>query len=450
MNELATAKAIASGALPSPQRIGDSSLVSLRISGTGAAERPALGELVWRDPKIWLTSETIARCSGLSVILDHPASSSLNPAEFAARSVGSVLYPYIADRAGVENIDGPDLWGIARLFLDPDQVAALPDMSTSPSVTFTATDGNQTITLPDGQKCLAESSPSLIDHVAIVTDGAGVWDKRGINSGVRSDSRKGTQSMPDENEGGGNIDPLMTGFMDALDKKLDPLMKRMDALEAQKGAGVLSDAATRRDEEQREWLKRDPEECARDDAEEATEREKMEKAGEPKEVAADKARGARKDRMTKRRNDAARGRSAADAEAERKNRGECADAQARADSAAVAFGERSPPPMSGEKSVAYRQRLLGRFQRHSPDFKNIDLYAINDATLLSGIETRIYADAVKASAVATLPDVLTYTTRAGEGGHQITEARGKHTFIADLKRDSMRVTKFNTPERGAH
>jgi hypothetical protein len=40
MNELETAKAIASGALPSPQRLADSSLVALRISGTGAAERP--------------------------------------------------------------------------------------------------------------------------------------------------------------------------------------------------------------------------------------------------------------------------------------------------------------------------------------------------------------------------------------------------------------------------
>jgi hypothetical protein len=446
MNELETAKAIATGALPSPQRIGDSSLVALRISGTGAAERPSLGELVWRDPEIWLSPETISRCNGLSVILDHPASSSLNPAEYAARSVGSVLYPYIADRAGTENTDGPDLWGIARLFLDPEQVAALPDMSTSPSVTFTGADGNQMITLPDGQRCLVEGSASLIDHVAITTECGGVWDKGLPNSGIRSDSKG--KPMTTENEGGGNIDPLMTGFMDALDKKLDPLVKRMDALEAQKGAGTLSDAASRRDEEQREWLKRDPEECARDDSEEAAEREKMEAAGEPKEVAADKARGARKDRMAKRRNDAARSRSASDAEAERKNRGECADAQARADRAAVAFGERSPPPMSGENSVAYRQRLLGRFQRHSPDFKDVDLYAINDATLLSGVETRIYADAVKASAVATLPDTLTYVTRAGEGGHQITEARGKHTFIADLKRDSMRVTKFNTPEHG--
>ena len=83
-------------------------------------------------------------------------------------------------------------------------------------------------------------------------------------------------------------------------------------------------------------------------------------AGEPEEVAADKARGARKDKMAKRRADAMRGRSAADAEAERKNEGERADAQARCDAVATHFGETAPPPMSGELALDYRKRLLRR------------------------------------------------------------------------------------------
>jgi colicin import membrane protein len=98
MNESEAAGAIACGAMPSPTRFGNSVLVALRISGTGAAVRPSIGETVWRDPAIWLSEATIARCAGLPVILDHPAKS-LDTEEFAARSVGAILFPYVADRA---------------------------------------------------------------------------------------------------------------------------------------------------------------------------------------------------------------------------------------------------------------------------------------------------------------------------------------------------------------
>jgi colicin import membrane protein len=353
-----------------------------------------LGELCWRDPSVWLSAETLARVAGLRVILDHPAS--LTATEYAARSVGSILFPYIAGRDGVENTDGPDLWGIGRVFLSPDQVAALPDMSTSPSVTFTGTDGNQMIELPDGQKCLVEASPSLIDHVAIVTDDAGVWDKGMPNSGIRADSTQGNHSMSDENNGG-NIDLLMSRFNDALDKKLDPLTKRMDALEARKAEETKNDAKSRRGSERDLWEREDAAQCVRDDAAEQADIDRMRIAGEPQEVAEDKARKARKDAMAKRRADAARTRSAADAEADRKNESARADAQARADAVAATFGEQSPPPMSGELALDYRKRLLRRFQTHSPQFRDADLHAIADAVAFAGVESVIYADAVKAS-----------------------------------------------------
>ena len=449
MNELETAKAIASGALPSPQRISDSSLVALRISGTGAAERPALGELVWRDPAIWLSPETVARCNGLSVILDHPASASLNPAEYAARSIGAILYPYIADRSGVANTDGPDVWGVARVFLSEEQVAALPDMSTSPSVTFTKTAGNQMIELPDGRRCLVEGSPQLIDHVAITTDCGGVWDKKLPNSGVRSDSNKGTKTMPDENEGGGNIDLLLTRFGERLDSKLDPITKRLDALETRP---VMSDATRRRDAERDAWMKEDAAQCARDDADEAADITKMTTAGESEEVATDKARKSRKDRMDKRRADASRSRSASDAEAERRNEGERADAQARADHAAAAFGERAPPPMSGELSLEYRKRLLRRFQRHCPDFASVDLNTIADSTLLSGIETRVYADAIEVSKSREFlanTDKLRKFTRTDDSGHRITEWHGRDSIFKTFSAPVMAVTKFNTADHGS-
>ena len=131
MNELETAREIASGALDSPQRVGNSSLVSLRVSGTGLAARPALREMVFRDPNVWLSPETLSRCAGLPIVIDHPKGS-LTPSEYEARNVGSILYPYIADRSGIQNATGPDLWGIGRLFLDPDQIAALPDLRYQP------------------------------------------------------------------------------------------------------------------------------------------------------------------------------------------------------------------------------------------------------------------------------------------------------------------------------
>jgi hypothetical protein len=447
MNELETAKAIASGAIPSGQPIGNSSLVALRISGTGAAARPALGEWCWRPPQVWLSAETLARVAGLPVVIDHPRRE-LDATQYAARSIGAILYPYVADRSGVENTEGPDLWGIARVFLDPDQIAALPDLSTSPMVTFDGTEGNQTITLPDGRRCLVEAAPQTIDHVAIVTDGAGVWDKNLQNSGIRSDS-KGKNSMAGENEDG-NIDLLLTRFGDTLDKKLDPIVKRLDALETPKPAPTMSDAQKRRDAERAEWMKADAAACQRDDAEEGAEMARMVAAGEPEEVAADKARGARKDRMKRRDSqDLTIGRrSASDAVAERRESEERAQAQARADSAAQAFGESAPPPMTAERAFDYRKRLLRPFQKHSATFKEVDLYTVSDAATLAGIESVIYADAVKASkSPEVLNGFMRQIKRTNDSGHQITEWFGPDTIFKRFSAPIMAVTQFNVPAR---
>jgi hypothetical protein len=42
----------------------------------------------------------------------------------------------------------------------------------------------------------------------------------------------------------------------------------------------------------------------------------------------------------------------------RRGRNELADAQIKADSVFSAFGQRAPSPLSGEKPLAYRRRLL--------------------------------------------------------------------------------------------
>ena len=446
MNETETARAIASGALPSPQRIGDSSLVALRISGTGLAERPALHEMVLRDPAIWLSADTLARVAGLPVVIDHPNGSVLDATEYAARSVGAILYPYIADRNGIENTAGPDLWGIGRLFLHAEQIAALPDLSTSPSVSFSKNAGNQTITLPGGETCLCEASPTLIDHVAIVTEGGGVWDKKLPNSGVRADS-EGKSSMAD-NEGI-EADKLLT-MLNALADSVKSLHSRMDAVEtdtkpAEDVAKKRDDAAkARRDAEHATWMREDAAQCERDDAAEAEEIGSLIHAGKPAETAADAAREARKDRAAKRRADAMKTRTVADAERERQEENARADAQHRADSVAAMFGERAPPPMSGEDTLTYRKRMLRRFVKYSPQFKDADIHAIADAATFGGIEAVVYADAAAASKDPTdLPEhVLLPITRTTESGHRITEFRGRHSFIRQLKRPSMRATAF--------
>ena len=106
INELQVAERIANGDLPSPQEFGNSTYWAIRISGTGAAWRASEGEFVWREPEIWLTPEMRSRAAALPVLIDHPASGTLNSPEFAARCVGVTTYAYVR---------GDELWAIARV-----------------------------------------------------------------------------------------------------------------------------------------------------------------------------------------------------------------------------------------------------------------------------------------------------------------------------------------------
>jgi colicin import membrane protein len=95
INELQVAKRIADGTLPSPQQFGAGWYWAIRISGTGAAWRESENEFVWREPMIWLTPEMCRRATGLPILIDHPASGTLNSQEFAARCVGVTTYAYV-------------------------------------------------------------------------------------------------------------------------------------------------------------------------------------------------------------------------------------------------------------------------------------------------------------------------------------------------------------------
>ena len=174
-DELGVARAMAAGQLTSPQRYENVSLFDIRITGTGVAYRQGLDEFVWRDPAIYLNDEFLARANGLAVIMEHPRGATLNSQEYADRSIGTVLLPYIK---------GEEVWGIAKVY-DDDAIAMMSDpdqpMSTSPTVVFKRAD-NKTMKLEDGSTLLIEGTPSLLDHIAVCP--LGVWDKGGEPAGV--------------------------------------------------------------------------------------------------------------------------------------------------------------------------------------------------------------------------------------------------------------------------
>jgi hypothetical protein len=107
-------------------------------------------------------------------------------------------------------------------------------------------------------------------------------------------------------------------------------------------------------------------------------------------------------------------------------------------------GEKAPPPMSGETSKVYRVRLAKRFQEFCPEFKEVDLGAIADEKIFSGIESRIYADATKAADIPNAPEdrLLERNNIDPRIGQRINTFHGQHTFIHFLKRPSRRVTRL--------
>jgi 8-oxo-dGTP pyrophosphatase MutT (NUDIX family) len=174
MNELDLARAIANGEIDSPQEYENLWLFALRITGTGMSYRPDLKEYVWRAADLYLTPDFLARCNGLTIILEHPPDDMLDSAEFEKRVIGSIMLPYI---------DGDEVWGIGKIY---DQEAAAlmrsRQLSTSPSVAFSDPGVNRTRTLESGKTLLLEGIPSLLDHLAICS--LGVWDVDGIPAGV--------------------------------------------------------------------------------------------------------------------------------------------------------------------------------------------------------------------------------------------------------------------------
>lgn len=122
--------------------------------------------------------------------------------------------------------------------------------------------------------------------------------------------------------------------------------------------------------------------------------------------------------------------------------GRISEAQERCDSVASAFGQNAQPPMAGEHPLRYRRRLLRPFQRHSKQFADINLDAVNDAAVLNGIEASIYADALSA---ANRPESYTSgelreVKRKDSTGRVISTFYGNRSFIREFAAPGRRVS----------
>lgn len=425
MNETELARAIASGEVPSPQQCGGFWLFALRFTGTGTVWREAHQETAFRSPDDYLTPEFLERTRGVPLVADHPDGKGLDGAEFDARTIGTCGYAYIATPDGIEGPFGNEVWTIARVYSDAavEAMTTYP-LSTSPAVIFRKAEAGPSFEMKDGTSFLIEGVPAIIDHLAVCV--AGVFDRGGPPTGIRLDSERTKIMTPEEKAEaekkaetetaadrarkdaefpGEKLDKLLT-HLDSVTKMCDGISRRMDAFEAATKA-----------------RKDDGTDAAPDDG-----------------IALDGPPGTPR-------------RVAADAEAERKEAGEKAEIQARADSVALAHGERASAPMMGETTQAYRHRLARGFQRHSREFKGIDLKQTTGA-VFDAIETKIYADAMVAAACPDVAPggVLREINRVDPAtGQRITSFYSHNnatTFISLMKRPSRRLIGINTPNSG--
>jgi 8-oxo-dGTP pyrophosphatase MutT (NUDIX family) len=444
MNELDIAEAMVRGDLLSPQYHHNMAMFDMRITGTGMAYRRGIKEYVFRKPEIYLNDTFLKRCNGLNVILEHPEKATLDSKEFGDRIVGNIFVPYIK---------GDEVWGIAKVYDDTTiRMLETGQLSTSPSVVFRdPKTTNSKITLDGGETVLIEGDPNLLDHLAICPKG--VWDKGGEPRGIEFETRKDDDMTPEEQAAAdkakkdAEIAAADKARKDAEEKeakeKADAERAKADAEAGQKLDKLLTcvdSLAGRMDA----W---DAKEKAKADAE----AEEKRKAGDPDQVAADKAKkDAEAEKADKARKDAEEKEKADRARADAETRDSIqkladaipkpmsddelnamADAQSRADSIWSTFGKSAPRPLPGENLLQYRRRNASALKVHSPAYKDVDLSAIadddNGLKMFEAVEKVIYADAERAgNSPADVPvDTLMETRRPDVTGRQVSTFRGQ-------------------------
>lgn len=420
LNETDVAALIADGTLSSPQYFYNMWMFAIRVTGTGVTWRSADQEMTFRNPDDYLTPEFLQRVAGVPLIWLHPEKRTLDSDEFSKRVIGTLTNAWVADKG--------EVWAVARVYdAEAAEIMATRQLSTSPTVKFSEV--AQSI-IVDGQPLLVEPSPELLDHVAICEQG--VWDKLLNPTGVKSDSIPKEAEKMDEEKIVALINKAIDARLAKADSEAADLKAKADAEEAAKKE--KADAEAKEAEEAK----------AKADAEEKAAKEKAD--AEAKE----KADAEAAEKMAKEKADSqilqeiAELRSRIPTELSDEERNEVAEAQVKADSVFSSFGKRAPIPLSGEKPMAYRRRLMIQLQEHSPDYKAVDLSAIVDSQLLSTAEKHIYADAQKAASLSVGPGQLREIKRKDATGREISTFEGDPAVTwAPFQSGKRQVTSFN-------
>ena len=421
LNETEVAALIADGTLSSPQFFINMWMFAIRVTGTGVTWRSADQQMAFRNPDDYLTPEFLQRVAGVPLIWLHPEKNKLDSDEFAKRVIGTLTNSWVADNG--------EVWAIARVYdAEAAEIMATQQLSTSPTVTYSET--QDSIIKIDGQPLLVEGSPVLLDHVAICEQG--VWDKLLAPTGVKSDSIPNEAEKMDEEK-----------FVELFNKCMDARMAKADSEEADRKAKADAEEAAKKEKADAE-AKEAEEAKAKADAEEKAAKEKADAEAKEKADAEEAERMAKEKADSELRQQIADLRSRIPTELSDEERNEVADAQVKADSVFSCFGKRAPVPLSGEKPLAYRRRLMIQLQEHSPDFKTVDLSSIADSALLSVAEKTIYADAQKSASLSVGPGMLREIKRADATGRQISTFEGDPAATwAPFQSGKRQVTSFN-------
>ncbi|EBI9057110.1 NUDIX domain-containing protein [Salmonella enterica] len=420
LNETEVATLIADGTLSSPQFFINMWMFAIRVTGTGVTWRSADQQMAFRNPDDYLTPEFLQRVAGLPLIWLHPEKNTLDSNEFAKRVIGTLTNSWVADNG--------EVWAIARVYdAEAAEIMATRQLSTSPTVKFVEVPDS--IIEIDGQPLLVEPSPELLDHVAICEQG--VWDKLLAPTGVKSDSIPNEAEKMDEEKIVALINKAIDARMAKADEETDAKAKVDAEEEARK---EKADAEEKEAEEAK----------AKADAEEKAAKEKADAEAKEKADAEEAERMAKEKADSQLRQEIAELRSRIPTELSDEERNEIADAQVKADSVFSCFGKRAPVPLSGEKPLAYRRRLMIQLQEHSPDFKTVDLSTIADSALLSVAEKTIYADAQKSASLSVGPGMLREIKRADATGRLISTFEGDPAATwAPFQSGKRQVISFN-------
>lgn len=430
LNETEVAALIADGTLSSPQFFINMWMFAIRVTGTGVTWRSADQQMAFRNPDDYLTPEFLQRVAGLPLIWLHPEKNTLDSDEFAKRVIGTLTNSWVADNG--------EVWAIARVYdAEAAEIMATRQLSTSPTVKFVEVPKSIIV---DGQPLLVEPSPELLDHVAICEQG--VWDKLLAPTGVKSDSIPNEAEIMDEEKIVALINKAIDARMAKADSEAADLKAKADAEEAAKKE--KADAEAKEAEEAK--AKADEEEKAAKEKSDEGELKKLEHEAKGEDDLLERKRKER-DREkadSQLRQEIAELRSRIPTELSDEERNEVADAQVKADSVFSCFGKRAPVPLSGEKPLSYRRRLMIQLQEHSPDFKSVDLSSIADSALLNVAEKTIYADAQKSASLSVGPGMLREIKRADATGRQISTFEGDPAATwAPFQSGKRQVTCFN-------